>query len=150
VSDTKGKGSLSFAEFRRAVRRANIKATAISDEDLVSIVKMVDTDGSGFIELDEFLAFLRPEHVPDIECRASNWVSPWSLAADTSECACVRASVSSCICVFKYVFVVISGCASTGASVCVPCIVREYLGVCLRAPWYTGRSVVPENPSSRG
>eukprot|EP00802_Teleaulax_amphioxeia_P007769 Tamp_07777.p1 GENE.Tamp_07777~~Tamp_07777.p1 ORF type:complete len:441 (+),score=86.05 Tamp_07777:185-1507(+) len=75
VSDTKGKGSLSFAEFRRAVRRANIKATAISDEDLVSIVKMVDTDGSGFIELDEFLAFLRPEHVPDIECRASNWGS---------------------------------------------------------------------------
>ena len=75
LSDTKGKGSLSFSEFRRAVRRANIKPSAISDEDLVSIVKMVDTDGSGFIELGEFLSFLRPEHVPDIECRASSWVS---------------------------------------------------------------------------
>jgi Ca2+-binding EF-hand superfamily protein len=75
LSDTKGKGSLSFSEFRRAVRRANIKPSAISDEDLVSIVKMVDTDGSGFIELGEFLSFLRPEHIPDIECRASSWVS---------------------------------------------------------------------------
>ena len=72
LSDSKGKGSLSFAEFRRAVRRANIKPSAISDDDLSQIVKVVDTDGSGFIELHEFLSFLKPEHVPDIECRASS------------------------------------------------------------------------------
>jgi hypothetical protein len=75
ISDVQGKGSLSFAEFRRAVRRANIKPSAISDADLQAVVKMVDTDGSGFIELDEFMTFLRPEQVPDIECRASSWAS---------------------------------------------------------------------------
>ncbi len=102
---------MSFAEFRRAVRRANIKATAISDEDLVSIVKMVDTDGSGFIELDEFLAFLRPEHVPDIECRASSWVSPSLLVADARACLCIhvgmylRACVRESVCVRALVLV---------------------------------------------
>lgn len=120
MSDTKGKGSLSFAEFRRAVRRANIKATAISDEDLVSIVKMVDTDGSGFIELDEFLAFLRPEHVPDIECRASSWVSPSSLSLISRACLHghqnVRACVRACICMSTCACVVILGCASVWAS----------------------------------
>ena len=35
------------SDARRAVRRANIKASAISDEDLAAVVKVVDADGGG-------------------------------------------------------------------------------------------------------
>ena len=35
------------SDARRAVRRANIKASAISDEDLAAVVKVVDADGEG-------------------------------------------------------------------------------------------------------
>jgi hypothetical protein len=30
---------------------------------------VVDQDGNGEIDVDEFLAFLRPDHIPDVRAR---------------------------------------------------------------------------------
>jgi hypothetical protein len=68
-----GRGYLSFDEFRRAVRRANIKTNVISDEELQDVVLVVDADGSGQIDVEEFLSFLKPEDIPDVKARASSW-----------------------------------------------------------------------------
>jgi hypothetical protein len=68
-----GRGYLSFDEFRRAVRRANIKTNVISDEELQDVVLVVDADGSGQIDVEEFLSFLKPDDIPDIKARASSW-----------------------------------------------------------------------------
>jgi len=66
--DKKGRGVLSFDEFRRAVRRANVKVNVISDEELQDIVLVVDADGSGQIDIDEYLHFLKPDDIPDVMC----------------------------------------------------------------------------------
>jgi len=55
------------------VRSANVKASVISDVDLKSVVTIVDADGSGKIDLEEFLTFLRPDFIPDMKARASSW-----------------------------------------------------------------------------
>ncbi len=38
-------GVLSYDDFRRAVRRANVKTNVISDKDLQDIATIVDADG---------------------------------------------------------------------------------------------------------
>eukprot|EP00960_Hanusia_phi_P030167 748419-Hanusia_phi.AAC.1 len=73
MADLHGREALTGDEFRNACRRANIRPDIISDRDIANIVKVVDEDGSGFIELGEFLTFLRPAYVPDVGCKASSW-----------------------------------------------------------------------------
>lgn len=70
--DRNRKGVLSFDDFRKAVRRANVKTTVIGDDDLKDIATIVDEDGSGQIDVHEFLGFLRPDHIPDLIAKASS------------------------------------------------------------------------------
>ncbi len=88
---------MSFDDFRKTVRRAGIRPGVLSDDELQRIVEIVDSDGryhyradfhpptlpalsfslcerSGQIDLDEFLAFMRPTSVPDVKCTASSWL----------------------------------------------------------------------------
>ncbi|KAJ1487318.1 hypothetical protein T484DRAFT_1787062 [Baffinella frigidus] len=57
LADRRSEGALSFDDFRRTVRSANVKASVISDVDLKSVVMIDDpfVDGSGKIDLEKFL-----------------------------------------------------------------------------------------------
>ena len=74
--DRNNDGRLQFEEFRSALRRdAKIPPSALSNAELLRLFCLVDRDGSGVIDLREFLAWLQHDDAPSAHTGHQNGIA---------------------------------------------------------------------------